>query len=114
MPKYSNDRIERGIAFMSMTLGGACWHCGATLTPFDYGRADTCRKCGRDTRVCKGCQFYDKSFNNECRESQAERVVEKERSNFCDYFKPGSQSPSQVAASRDAMKAAAEALFKKK
>jgi hypothetical protein len=23
---------------------------------------------------------------NECRESQAERVIEKDRSNFCDYF----------------------------
>jgi hypothetical protein len=52
--------------------------------------------------------------NNECREPQADRVVEKEKANFCDYFKPNAASPGQVANSRDAMKAAAEALFKKK
>lgn len=92
---------------------GNCWNCGADLGPLDYGRADTCKKCGRDTKVCKNCTFYDTSANNLCRENQAERVVEKERSNFCDYFKPKSQSGSG-AASRDAMKAAAEALFKKK
>lgn len=83
------------------------------LTPLDYGRQDTCRKCGRDTKVCKNCIFHDRTANNECRENQADRVVDKERSNFCDYFKPKSGSGSG-AASRDAMKAAAEALFKKK
>lgn len=97
-----------------MTLkGGNCWNCGADLTALDYGRGDTCRKCGRDTKVCKGCEFYDRSYNNECRENQAERVLEKERSNFCDYFKPRSGAGSG-GSSRDAMKAAAEALFKKK
>jgi hypothetical protein len=39
-------------------------------------------------------------------------VVEKERSNFCDYFKPG--SPKAVGDPAAAARAAAEALFKKK
>jgi hypothetical protein len=52
-------------------------------------------------------------MNNECRESQADRVVEKEKANFCDYFKP-SGSSSGNAASRDSLKSAADALFKKK
>jgi hypothetical protein len=99
---------------MSITQGGTCWYCATLLTPLDYGRADTCRKCGRDTRVCKGCDFYDTSYNNECRESQADRVVEKEKSNFCDYFKPASRAGTNPNNSRDAMRAAAEALFKKK
>ena len=98
---------------MSYDTGGNCWNCGADLTPLDYGRADTCTKCGRDTKVCKGCVFYEKGINNDCREPQADRVVEKERSNFCDYFKPRAGAGSG-AASRDAMKAAADALFKKK
>lgn len=98
---------------MSSTLGGNCWHCGAALTHLDYGRGDTCRGCGRDTKTCKGCEHYDRSSHNECRENQADRVVEKERSNFCDYFRPKSGSGSG-AGSRDALKAAAEALFKKK
>lgn len=99
---------------MSAAVAGQCWHCGADLSPLDYGRGDTCRKCGRDTKVCKGCGFYDRSYNNECRESQAERVVEKERSNFCDYFKPAmKQGSAGGGGSRDAARAAADALFKK-
>jgi len=90
-----------------------CWSCGTVLTTFDYGRQDICKKCGRDTRVCKNCIFYDKPSNNECREPQADRCVEKERSNFCDYFKPKA-GPGGNSTSRDSMKAAAEALFKKK
>lgn len=97
---------------MSST-GGSCYHCGASLTPLDYGRADTCRSCGRDTRVCRNCGFYDKDAHNQCHETQADRVVDKEKSNFCDYFKPRS-GPGGTATSRDALKAAAEALFKKK
>jgi len=94
--------------------GGNCWSCGTELTALDYGREDTCRKCGRDTKVCKGCIYYDRDSNNECRENQADRVVDKERSNFCDYFKPNKGGGSNPNASRDAMKAAADALFKKK
>ncbi len=97
-----------------MNQGGTCWYCAVELTPLDYGRADTCRKCGRDTRTCKGCIHYDRGSNNDCRENQAERVVEKERSNFCDYFSPKRGSADPAATARDAMKAAADALFKKK
>ena len=94
-------------------IAGKCWHCGNDLGPLDYGRADTCSKCGKDTRVCKNCEFFDPAVNNQCHETQADRVVEKERSNFCDYFKPSTRGGSG-AASRDSLKSAAEALFKKK
>jgi hypothetical protein len=93
--------------------GGNCWNCGKELGPLDYGRQDSCPGCGRDTRTCKGCIHYDKGSNNDCRESQADRVVDKERANFCDYFK-SSSGPGGGAKSRDSMKAAAEALFKTK
>ena len=98
---------------MTEAQGGNCWNCGTELTALDYGRSDICRKCGRDTKVCKGCSFFDPMANNQCHESQAERVVDKERSNFCDYFRP-SAGRGSGATSRDAMKSAAEALFKKK
>jgi len=98
---------------MSDKTGGNCWSCGTDLDPLDYGRQDVCKKCGRDTKVCKNCIFYDVTANNQCRENQADRVVDKERSNFCDYFKPKS-GIGGGAQSRDSMKAAADALFKKK
>ena len=98
---------------MSENRAGKCWNCGADLGPLDYGRQDSCPRCGRDTKVCKNCSFHDRSANNECRENQADRVVDKERSNFCDYFIPRSEGGAG-AASRDQLKAAADALFKKK
>ena len=93
--------------------GGACWHCGAELSHLDYGRADRCLKCGKDTRACRNCIFYDKDVNNQCHETQADRVIEKERSNFCDYFKPKATGGSG-APTRDSLKFAADALFGKK
>ncbi len=95
------------------SAAGQCWNCGNSLSYLDYGRGDTCSKCGRDTRTCKGCIHYEKSSNNECREPQADRVVEKERSNFCDYFKPISLNSAPSQTSRESLKSAAESLFKK-
>ena len=46
---------------------------------------------------------------------QAERVVDKERFNFCEYFVPGSGKGAGAAAqSKSAAQAKLEALFKKK
>lgn len=103
---------------MNLETGGTCWFCQTPLTGLDYGRGDSCPKCGRDTHVCKGCIFYDQTAHNECREPQADRVIDKEKSNFCDYFTPANrpkgaagENPAMTAA--QAARAAAEALFKK-
>jgi hypothetical protein len=90
-----------------------CYRCGKTLTVLDYGRADRCRGCGFDTRVCKNCIHYDPAAYNECREPNADRVVDKEKAIFCDYFKPGKGGAGGGKSAAD-MKAAADALFKKK
>ena len=50
------------------------------------GRKDVCPSCGSDLRCCLNCVFHAPGIYNECKEPQAERVVEKERSNFCDFF----------------------------
>ena len=64
-----------------------CFSCGEQLDSVDKpGRADTCAVCDADVHCCKNCEFYEPGSYNECRESQAERVLEKDRSNFCDYF----------------------------
>lgn len=90
-----------------------CWNCNSEIPENQFHRQDTCSKCRRDTHACKNCIHYDISFNNSCKEAQAERVVDKEKSNFCDYFQPSQKGASQVSASKDALKTAAEALFKK-
>lgn len=76
------------------------------------GRRDTCPHCGRDLRCCKQCRFYDVHAYNACREVSAERVVDKERSNFCDYFVPRGATRRAMNRSDEA-KEALEALFKK-
>lgn len=64
-----------------------CFSCQTKLTIDGVvGRNETCPKCGEDVRACFNCRHYDKSAYNECRETQAERVVNKDRANFCDYF----------------------------
>jgi len=57
------------------------------------------------------CGFYDTSAYNECRESNADRILEKEKSNFCDYFvfKGGDGNNGNV---KDDLLDAANSLFK--
>lgn len=66
-----------------------CAHCGAELkldSTSVVGRSETCDTCRGDLHACLNCRHHDPSMYNECRESQAERVLDKRRSNFCDYF----------------------------
>ncbi len=58
------------------------------------------------------CQFYDVKAYNECRESSADRIVDKEKANFCEYFKLGSGG-NDAEKQRHVAMAKAGALFKK-
>ena len=92
-----------------------CHACGKANDTGDMvGRRDTCSQCDADLHVCLNCEFYDPKAYNECREPQADRVVEKDRSNFCDYFQPGGKGPSKVDSAKEKAKADLDALFKKK
>jgi hypothetical protein len=96
-----------------MNTIGSCWYCARELLLSEYGRGDSCLSCGRDTRVCMGCFYYDAALHNSCQENQAEVVVNKEKSNFCDYFKP-SRTRVPARDSSEKLKLVAEGLFKKK
>ena len=91
-----------------------CWSCGKPIEANNFHRLDSCLHCGNDTHVCKNCTHYDRAYNNECVESQADRQVEKEKSNFCDYFKASDRIGGTGGKTLNDMKSAAEALFKKK
>ncbi len=91
-----------------------CWNCAKEIAANNFHRQDTCEHCGRSTHACKNCEHYDTAFNNLCRETSADRVVEKESSNFCDFFKPSTRGPGAGSKSASDMKSAADALFKKK
>ena len=64
-----------------------CHRCRKDLdVKIPVGRKDACPFCGSDLRCCLNCGHQAPGTYNDCRETQAERVLEKERSNFCDYF----------------------------
>tara|TARA_Y100000768_G_C23908713_1_gene648852 strand:+ start:936 stop:1172 length:237 start_codon:yes stop_codon:yes gene_type:complete len=77
----------------------------------DVARTEECEKCYTDLRCCKMCSFYDKSAYNECREPTADRIVEKEKANFCDFFKLGAKNGQENP--KVDLLAQANALFKK-
>jgi hypothetical protein len=99
---------------MSDEVRGICWNCGHGLAASDYGREATCIACGKDTHVCRNCRHFAPGRPNECVEPMVERVLLKDRANFCELFEPtktptgsGSKTPDA-----EALRQAAEALFK--
>jgi hypothetical protein len=58
------------------------------------------------------CYFYDPKAYNECREPNADRIVDKEKANFCDYYKIGGGKTDPDKERQDQL-AKAAALFKK-
>ena len=77
---------------------GTCHQCHTGLESRGaVGRRDACPSCGADIRCCRNCAHFDAAYHNQCRETQAERQVDKERGNFCDFFRlAGVKVPSQL------------------
>lgn len=82
-------------------MGYFCYKCGTeqVLSSNAFvGRKEECASCRCDLHCCLNCAHYDKAAYNQCRESQAERVLDKDRSNFCDYFRFADRTAGQSAA----------------
>ncbi len=77
------------------------------------GRQTQCPSCGADLHCCMNCSFYDPGSYNDCREPQAERVLDKNRSNFCDFFK-FRQGRNHSGDTGSTAKEKLDTLFKKK
>ncbi|QYJ85783.1 hypothetical protein K0I73_16665 [Shewanella mesophila] len=67
-----------------------CWQCGKALEALilPMSRREECIACHADQHVCKMCVFFNDSGRGDCREDRAEWISDRERANFCDYFKP--------------------------
>ena len=90
----------------------ACYRCGASLAvlTLPLSRHDQCPNCSADLHVCKMCVHFDERVPRKCREDGAEDVTEKERPNFCDWFKPSDTAfdparKSEADAAQDALAA---------
>ena len=92
-----------------------CHACGKELQiERKVGRSEMCPHCGADLHVCLNCLFFSPAEYNQCREPQADRVVEKSRSNFCDYFTlAGSATRGREVSKKDDARSRLNDLFKK-
>jgi hypothetical protein len=96
-----------------MSADLVCWKCGASLKELSLPlrRLDECRQCHAELHVCKLCEWYNTEVAKHCRETVAEEVKDKERANFCDYFKPRAGAFSSPSTAADRAKAELDALF---
>ncbi|MGV8057494.1 MAG: hypothetical protein AB2L12_05605 [Smithellaceae bacterium] len=89
-----------------------CHHCKKEIKLNSFtGRQEQCPFCDADLHCCLNCTFYERGLYNDCRERQAERVLDKTRSNFCDFFRFGqtSEKTTEKPSAQDTL----EALFRK-
>ena len=93
----------------------SCWKCGTTIeitaAANRVGKSDACPACDYDLHSCMNCRFYDPAKHNQCAETQAEWVRDKEAANYCDYFSPNTSSCAGASKSDDA-KTKFDSLFK--
>lgn len=95
----------------------SCHACSADLEFDDpIGRSLLCPRCSSDLRCCLNCRFHDISSYNDCAEPMAERVLEKDRANFCDYYTANGSGTVELASkdggSKDGL-SELEKLFRK-
>jgi len=97
--------------------GMNCFGCGRSVAIASgerVGFRDECGHCGADLHVCCNCAHHDPAAYNECRESSAERVGDRERANRCEWFRPGTGEANERASEHAAAATELDALFKKR
>ncbi|MCH8267129.1 MAG: hypothetical protein IH846_06410 [Acidobacteria bacterium] len=96
----------------------SCFSCGRAIQVLvgqKVLKRDTCAGCDADLHCCKNCRFFDPSVHNECRETQAEWVRSKDKSNYCDYFEASTRMDltRKPDVSSDEVRKKWDSLFKK-
>ncbi len=80
----------------------SCYRCGASLAELTppIARQDECPACSVSLHVCRMCVFFDPAVPKQCTEDDAEEVFEKQRANFCEWYKPSASvfDPTEAAA----------------
>lgn len=89
-----------------------CFFCGSTLPEGRIGFRDLCPVCSKEIHVCRNCGFFKPGVYRDCTETVPEAVRDKDRLNFCEYFKPGGKAQDGgPAAKAKAAKASFDELF---
>lgn len=91
-----------------------CYACSKELKIESHARIlknDECDYCYADLHCCRMCEYYSPSSYNECREPSAERIVEKEKANYCDFYVLNGRAVDKEE-EKNNLNAAADSLFK--
>ena len=92
-----------GLLARVMSNSLQCWQCGTAVTdqPLPLSTYAECRECRAQLHCCRQCQHYNPRLRVDCDEPRAESHSEREKANFCDWFKlrrefvePGEKAPS--------------------
>jgi hypothetical protein len=97
-----------------------CYYCGEAVPAGQKaGFSETCPSCGKDLHVCVTCLFYLPGAHRDCRETIDALVVDKEKRNFCEWFRSDPRFNLKTAGRIEARikvesaKSAFDSLFKK-
>jgi len=93
-----------------MSTERVCYNCNHSLAALSLplSRRDMCPSCSVHLHVCRMCVAYDPAVVGQCREDDADDVLDKERLNFCDWFTPATGA---FDAGRQAEQAKAQAAL---
>lgn len=93
---------------------GVCVVCGTAVDDeFPISRLAHCPKCMADLHACRQCFWYDVHVAKQCREPMVEWIADKEKTNFCDYYKLNKKTKVVADTTADAAKEALKKLFNK-
>ncbi len=78
----------------SRSIDMQCWKCGIELKNLllPFSRYEECSACKCDLHCCIACKSYDLSVSDSCHEDRADFVLDKDKANFCDYFKANTRA----------------------
>ena len=65
-----------------------CFKCKKNIDLKKIPFRATCDECGSDLHVCKNCKYYFPGKPNDCSHPSTESVIDRERFNFCEEFRP--------------------------
>lgn len=82
-----------------------CWKCKKEIKIDSIFRTSVCPICNADLHSCKNCLFFSTSSHFECKESVDEKIIDKEKSNFCDYFRVKKEDSKQDSTNDKGQKA---------
>ena len=81
-----------------------CAFCHKGINEIKIHIRDECPACSRDLHICLNCEFYDANAYRQCRESIREPVQDKEKANFCDFFRAAKKGTAGTSSESDAFK----------